>query len=64
MTWGNETTAFWPDISRDILKILDTLDVSGPIVGIGHSFGGGALYVTSSLVLNNLAKSSVTYRYL
>lgn len=43
MTWGNETTAFWPDISRDILTALDTLDVSGPIVGIGHSFGGGAL---------------------
>lgn len=35
--------ACWPDDSRDILHTLKVLKVGEPVVGIGHSFGGGAL---------------------
>jgi pimeloyl-ACP methyl ester carboxylesterase len=35
--------AFWPDNAYDILTVIQTLGVSQPIVGIGHSFGGGTL---------------------
>ncbi|KAH7389974.1 Alpha/Beta hydrolase protein [Pyrenochaeta sp. MPI-SDFR-AT-0127] len=35
--------AHWPDISRDILQVLKHFGVEAPVIGIGHSFGGGAL---------------------
>ncbi|KAF4304790.1 Alpha/beta hydrolase fold-1 [Botryosphaeria dothidea] len=34
---------FWPDHSRDILKVLEHFQVEAPVIGVGHSFGGGAL---------------------
>lgn len=40
---AESTTACWPDDSRDILQTLKVLEVGDPVVGIGHSFGGGAL---------------------
>ncbi|KAF7554458.1 hypothetical protein G7Z17_g2929 [Cylindrodendrum hubeiense] len=36
-------TAFWPDDSRDVLHTLKHLRIQQPVVGIGHSFGGGAM---------------------
>ncbi|KAH7089246.1 Alpha/Beta hydrolase protein [Paraphoma chrysanthemicola] len=33
----------WPDQSRDILETLRYFDVQQPVIGIGHSFGGGIL---------------------
>ncbi|KAH7137403.1 Alpha/beta hydrolase family-domain-containing protein [Dactylonectria estremocensis] len=35
--------AFWPDDSRDILHTLKHFRVQQPVIGIGHSFGGGAM---------------------
>ncbi|KAF4547702.1 Alpha/beta hydrolase-like protein 2 [Elsinoe fawcettii] len=35
--------AHWPDFSRDILHVLQYLECQKPMVGIGHSFGGGIL---------------------
>ncbi|KAH6988996.1 Alpha/Beta hydrolase protein [Ilyonectria sp. MPI-CAGE-AT-0026] len=35
--------AFWPDDSRDILHTLKYFGVEQPVIGIGHSFGGGAM---------------------
>lgn len=35
--------AHWPDVSRDILQVLAHFGVEAPVIGIGHSFGGGAL---------------------
>lgn len=43
-----EACAFWPDNAYDILTTVQTLRLSGPVVGIGHSFGGGILYAVSS----------------
>jgi pimeloyl-ACP methyl ester carboxylesterase len=40
------TAAFWPDNAYDILTTIQTLGLSQPLVGIGHSFGGGIMYVT------------------
>ncbi|EMC95138.1 hypothetical protein BAUCODRAFT_149161 [Baudoinia panamericana UAMH 10762] len=37
------TNAFWPDNAYDILTVTQTLGLSLPLVGIGHSFGGGTL---------------------
>ncbi|KPM42903.1 hypothetical protein AK830_g3617 [Neonectria ditissima] len=37
------TKAFWPDDSRDILHTLKYFGVQQPVIGIGHSFGGGAM---------------------
>ncbi|KAH7051150.1 Alpha/beta hydrolase family-domain-containing protein [Macrophomina phaseolina] len=34
---------FWPDHSRDILKVMEYFQVDAPVIGIGHSFGGGTL---------------------
>ncbi|KAK7409174.1 hypothetical protein QQX98_008667 [Neonectria punicea] len=34
---------FWPDDSRDILHTLKYFGVQQPVIGIGHSFGGGAM---------------------
>ncbi|OBT75479.1 hypothetical protein VF21_04901 [Pseudogymnoascus sp. 05NY08] len=33
----------WPDQSRDILEVLRFFEVKQPVVGIGHSFGGGIM---------------------
>lgn len=44
--------AYWPDNAYDILTVVETLGLSYPIVGIGHSFGGGALYVPRRLRLS------------
>ncbi|KAK3115294.1 hypothetical protein LTR53_005517 [Teratosphaeriaceae sp. CCFEE 6253] len=35
--------AFWPDNAYDILTVTQTLGLTAPLVGIGHSFGGGTL---------------------
>jgi hypothetical protein len=35
--------AHWPDHSIDIIRALDYFGVSGRVIGIGHSFGGGTL---------------------
>ncbi|KAL1792312.1 hypothetical protein ACET3X_008819 [Alternaria dauci] len=35
--------AFWPDNAYDILTTIQTLGLSQPLVGIGHSFGGGIM---------------------
>ncbi|OJJ05336.1 hypothetical protein ASPVEDRAFT_86691 [Aspergillus versicolor CBS 583.65] len=37
------SSTYWPDHSRDILKVLDHLGATRPLIGIGHSFGGGTL---------------------
>lgn len=46
--------AFWPDYSYDILTTIQTLGLSQPLVGIGHSFGGGILYVIVPPVHNTI----------
>ncbi|KAH7061958.1 Alpha/Beta hydrolase protein [Paraphoma chrysanthemicola] len=33
----------WPDQSRDILETLRHFEVQQPVIGVGHSFGGGIL---------------------
>ncbi|KAJ5181581.1 hypothetical protein N7449_011728 [Penicillium cf. viridicatum] len=43
------TSTYWPDHSRDILGILEHLGINGPLIGIGHSFGGGTLAHASIL---------------
>ncbi|KAG8163142.1 hypothetical protein KVR01_007620 [Diaporthe batatas] len=35
--------ACWPDDSRDILHTLEYFNAQQPVIGIGHSFGGGAM---------------------
>lgn len=35
--------AYWPDHSRDILKVIDRLGATRPLIGIRHSFGGSTL---------------------
>ncbi len=35
--------AHWPDQSKDILHVLRYFNVQQPIIGIGHSFGGGIM---------------------
>ncbi|KAM5363922.1 hypothetical protein ACJZ2D_011774 [Fusarium nematophilum] len=35
--------ACWADDSRDILHAIKTLEAKQPVLGIGHSFGGGAM---------------------
>ncbi|KAL2288649.1 hypothetical protein FJTKL_03342 [Diaporthe vaccinii] len=35
--------ACWPDDSRDILRTLEHFNVQQPVIGIGHSFGGGSM---------------------
>ncbi|KAK2596094.1 hypothetical protein N8I77_013599 [Diaporthe amygdali] len=37
------TKACWPDDSRDILHTLEHFNVQQPVIGIGHSFGGGSM---------------------
>ncbi|KAJ4185345.1 hypothetical protein NW759_016990 [Fusarium solani] len=39
--------ACWADDSRDILHVIKTLEAKQPVLGIGHSFGGGAMQVSS-----------------
>ncbi|GME49425.1 Alpha/beta hydrolase fold-1 [Neofusicoccum parvum] len=34
---------FWPDHSKDVLRVLEHFRVEAPVLGIGHSFGGGVL---------------------
>ncbi|KAH9215627.1 Alpha/beta hydrolase family-domain-containing protein [Leptodontidium sp. 2 PMI_412] len=36
-------TSHWPDQSRDILQVLRYFRVEQPVIGIGHSFGGGIM---------------------
>ncbi|PVH76618.1 alpha/beta-hydrolase [Cadophora sp. DSE1049] len=36
-------TSHWPDQSRDVLQVLKHLQVEQPVIGIGHSFGGGIM---------------------
>ncbi|KAJ5820947.1 uncharacterized protein N7525_010231 [Penicillium rubens] len=43
------TSMYWPDHSRDILGVLEHLGITGPLIGIGHSFGGGTLAHASIL---------------
>jgi pimeloyl-ACP methyl ester carboxylesterase len=38
--------AHWPDQSQDILVVLKHFQVQQPVIGVGHSFGGGILYAT------------------
>lgn len=35
--------ACWPDDSRDILHALQYFNAQQPVIGIGHSFGGGSM---------------------
>lgn len=46
--------AYWPDNAYDILTVIESLGLSDPIVGIGHSFGGGALYEHRKLTISHL----------
>ncbi|KAL3451701.1 Alpha/beta hydrolase family-domain-containing protein [Aspergillus insuetus] len=43
------SSAYWPDHSKDILGVLEHLRIKGPLIGIGHSFGGGTLAHASIL---------------
>ncbi|KAI7781839.1 uncharacterized protein LA080_014329 [Diaporthe eres] len=40
--------ACWPDDSRDILRTLEHFNVQQPVIGIGHSFGGGSIAALTS----------------
>ncbi|KAG9187028.1 hypothetical protein G6011_10136 [Alternaria panax] len=51
------TSAFWPDNAYDILTTIQSLGLSQPIVGIGHSFGGGILAHAALLSRNSFAAS-------
>jgi hypothetical protein len=34
----------WLDNSRDVIKMFTLFDIPQPIVGMGHSMGGGQLF--------------------